>query len=163
VSPLWAAGCPVLRRGLARLQASESVLGSLLSREAQRSLVWLQASESVLCSRLSGEVPWVAVASVVYGLVECDVVLHLAEDPVVVPAPLWFKVECCRVVRRGRWSPIYVVVPDRHMVCSLSGSPIYVGLFGMTITVNTYNNIYLVLGVLQQGVVNLSFTCRGLI
>lgn len=37
MSPSWAAGCPELRRGLAKLQASESVLGSLLFREAWKS------------------------------------------------------------------------------------------------------------------------------
>jgi len=36
VSPSWAAGCPELRRGLAKQQAGESVLGSLF-REARRS------------------------------------------------------------------------------------------------------------------------------
>jgi len=53
-----------------------------LSEEAQRRPVWLQASESILCSRLSGEAPWVAFAPVGDGLMECDVVLHLAEDPI---------------------------------------------------------------------------------
>jgi len=37
VGPSWAAGCPELSRDLARLKASESVLGSLLSGEAWRS------------------------------------------------------------------------------------------------------------------------------
>jgi hypothetical protein len=37
---------------------------------------------------LSGEAPWVAFAPVGDGPVECDVVPHLAEDPVVVMAPL---------------------------------------------------------------------------
>jgi hypothetical protein len=86
VSPTWAACCPERRGDPARLQASESVLGSLLSGEAQRGPVWLHASESVLCSRLSGEAPWVAFASAGDGPVECDVP-HLAEDPVVL-APL---------------------------------------------------------------------------
>ena len=52
----WAASCPERRGDSARLQASESVLGSLLSGEAWRGPVWLQASESALCSLLSGEV-----------------------------------------------------------------------------------------------------------
>ena len=73
---------PGLRRGPARLQASESVLCSLLSGEARRSPVLLQASESALCSWLSGEAPWIAVAPIDDGPMEGDVVPHVVEDPV---------------------------------------------------------------------------------
>ena len=48
----------------------------------------LWASETVLGSRLSGEAPWVALTSVGDGPVECIVVPHLEEDPLVVLAPL---------------------------------------------------------------------------
>jgi hypothetical protein len=58
VSPSWAASCPELRRDPVGLQASESILGSLLSREAQRHPAGLQASEFVLGSWLSGNVWW---------------------------------------------------------------------------------------------------------
>jgi len=61
---------------------TEYVLDSLLSGEARRGPVWLQANESFLCSRLSGEAPWIALAPVGDGPMECDVVPSLAEDPV---------------------------------------------------------------------------------
>ena len=69
---------PELRRCPASLQASESVMCSLLTGEAQKSPVWLQASESVLCSRLSGEAQWVAFAPVDDGPNKSDVVSPLA-------------------------------------------------------------------------------------
>ena len=85
MSPSWAPGCPELRRGPVRLQASDSVQGSLLSGEVWRGLVWLQASESVLCSRLTREARGLLLL-VGVGQVECDVVPHLVEDPIVVLA-----------------------------------------------------------------------------
>ena len=68
--------------------AGECVLGSLLSGQVLRGPVWLQASESVLCSCVPGEAPWVAFAPVGDGPVECDVLTHLAEGPIVVWAAL---------------------------------------------------------------------------
>ena len=91
MSPSWAASCPKRRGDLARLQASESVLGSLLSGESQRGPVWLRTSESALCNRLPGESPCVAFASVADGPVECDVP-QLAKDPGGFLVPICYKV-----------------------------------------------------------------------
>jgi hypothetical protein len=92
---------------------------SLLSGEVRRGPVWLQASESVLCSLLSGEVPWVAFAPVADGPMECDVP-HLSEDPVGLLVPLCCKVSVVLlievtiymwIVHRGHQLYVGMVVP----------------------------------------------------